>query len=119
MEALGVIVLVLFSIVGFMGLGVLAAILRGWIITKFWVWFIIPLGTLLGMDIPPIPIALAIGLTYVYSIISGDYANSINKTECANETQENKQKRIITNTATVILTPFIMLFFGWIVHMFI
>jgi hypothetical protein len=79
---------------------VTAIVLRGWVLTYLWLWFIVPFGA------PVLTIPMAIGLTLLVNYLSG--AIKITKDE----------KPIIDVMIEVFASPFIVLGMGYIIHHF-
>lgn len=81
-----------------------AIMLRGWILSILWGWFVVPFG------LPQIGIAWAIGLATVVSAITPTpTGESGGKTKTAKE----QLGEVISN---FLFLPLLILLFGWIVH---
>ncbi len=80
-----------------------SAILNGWVLTHLWHWFMVPIFGLHDLTIVP-----AIGLGLIVSFLT-------NKGVIA-----KKDSRETDWSATIgyLLSPFIVLFFGYIVHLY-
>lgn len=81
----------------------LIAILQGWVLTVLWGWFIIP-----TFRAPELSIAVAIGLTLVIGMFKGINIKNAEK---------SSDDRLTEAIATVLM-PFVFLFLGWIVQLF-
>jgi len=81
----------------------LIAILQGWVLTVLWGWFIVP-----TFRAPELSIAVAIGLTLIVGMFK-----DIN----IKNSEKSSEDRLVEAIATV-LTPFVFLFLGWIVQLF-
>lgn len=89
---------------GIPGMIAISAILNGFVLTKLWAWFIVPQFGLVALRIP-----FAIGISLVVGFLT--HQTDTNK-------EENKSS-FGTQFGLMILRPFMMLFTGWIVQMFI
>ena len=81
----------------------LLAILQGWVLTVLWGWFVVP-----TFHAPELNIVTAIGLTLVVGMFKGYSVKTGKKSE-------NEK---LTEAVAVVIMPFIFLFLGWIVHLF-
>ena len=86
-----------------MVLTALVYILKGWVLSILWGWFVVP-----TFHLPPLNVVTAIGVSMVFS-----YAINGLQTAKINE-EENTWKKI----ATMLLAPFVVLGTGWIIHQF-
>ena len=92
------------AIIGALVLIPVTSILNGWVLTKLWGWFVVPV-----FGLPALSIAPAIGL----SIIVGYLTIHANK---SNDSSSNDGVGLALFKA--ISTPLLYLFFGWIVSLF-
>lgn len=93
--------MVILAILGFLALMPLASIIRGYCLSILWFWFLCPLG------VPEINIPLAIGISMIVGMLT--YENP-------KKDKEDTAKTLIVQS---LLLPIIILFFGWIVHLFL
>lgn len=100
-KAVGLMIL-LFA--GIPGMIAISAILNGWILTKLWLWFIVPL-----FDLGPLRIPYAIGLSIVVSFLT----HQIDTTKSENKMSAGQQ------FGMVIMRPFMILLVAYIVKLFI
>jgi hypothetical protein len=87
-----------FLFVGFVGLIAVISLLNAFVLIKMWSWFIVPLFHLPTLNVP-----FAIGLALTIGLFKNGSA-----------TKEGKAYWFL-----IFIGPFITLFFGWIIHMFI
>jgi len=86
---------------------ILSIILKGWVLSILWSWFIVPT---LGLPILSIPIA--IGISIVVGLLTHQY-NDFNTTD-------TKMSELIGKSiGHSIIGPLLTLFVGWVVHSFI
>ena len=83
----------------------LVAIIQGWVLTVLWSWFVVP-----TFRLPELSIPVAIGLSLIVGMFKG--YNNPEKTE--NEDVYVK----VTKVVMLFVGPFIVLFLGWIVTLF-
>ena len=89
--------------IGFVfGLAAISLMLRAWIITWLWLWFIVPLG------VTEIGLAWAIGLASIISMFSHDAPPA----KASDET-DMWAKAI----GKLIVSPLLALGFGWLAHL--
>lgn len=92
----------LLVIIGTIALTFGTAVLKGWVLTKLWVWFIIPI-----FHLPVLGIAQAIGISLIMHYLT-------------NENPDRKDDRKwFESVATAVVMPFIVLLMGWIVTLFL
>jgi len=75
------------------------SLLRGWVLTKMWLWFVTPFG------VGPITIFHAIGISILLGMLTRD-------ADIKENSAEEKVKRIVYG----FLVPIITLVMGWVVH---
>lgn len=85
------------------GIAIIMAIIQGWVLTVLWDWFVVP-----TFNVSQLSIAVAIGISIIVSMFRGGYTT--------NKEQTLEQK--IGVVVGIILSPFLSLLLGWIVHMF-
>lgn len=96
-----IIVAILFIII--MGLAIVyGALTWGLVVSKFWVWFLLPVFP----DLPAITFVQAIGLSLFIGLFHTVNTQVVQK-EYKDETQ---------GTILVVIAPWVTLGFGWIVH---
>jgi hypothetical protein len=91
-------------VLAFVGIVVGAAVIRGWVFSIMWSWFIVPLSP----SIPSLSIPMAIGLALVVTMLT--YQAQPKGRE---KTKEEKNGELLG----VFVGPFITLFFAWLVHL--
>jgi hypothetical protein len=80
-------------------LGLLIAIMRGWVLTYLWQWFIVPFG------LPEISILHAWG----FAILIGMLTSPVNL-------KEDTQKTDLNKTIIALIAPLISLGVGYLIH---
>ena len=78
-------------------------ILRGWVLSILWGWFITPA---LSVPVPSIPICL--GLSLIGPMLVGTV--SLNR---------SKEKLLVDTILTSVVVSLLSLGFGWIIHLFV
>ena len=101
-KILGYVALAVLSIVAFAAILVPFSILSGWALSWLWLWFLVPLG------VPAIGLAHSIGIVSLVSFLTKQY----NPT--SNDTSEEKYGKL----AYAVMSPFLALGIGYIVHSF-
>lgn len=95
--------LIMFTVSGL----VLAVVVRGWVLSMLWGWFIAPLG------VPEITIASAIGISLVVALLT-------NKTDNSGPTEKRSVQQHIEVVVThAFLAPLMTLLFGWLIVQFV
>ena len=84
-------------------IAIVMTIIHGWVLTVLWGWFIVP-----AFNVPKLSIVVAIGISIIISMFRGYTTNS------KEQTLEEKIGTIVG----IILSPFLALLFGYIVHLF-
>jgi len=87
---------------------VVSAIANGFVLTKLWSWFIVPV-----FELPALSLVPAIGLGMVIGFLTYQYTNSDSKKE-----DKSLVEALIASTLTAIFRPAMVLLFGWIVQLF-
>lgn len=90
-------------IASFVALVTISSILRGWVLSILWGWFVVPT---FGLPALSIPIAIGIGLILAFTT----HQISLKKEE---------DKSSGTQFSNTILHPLLILLVGWIVTLFI
>ena len=102
---------IIFTLVGLLGTIILSSIVRGYVFSTLWGWFMVPI-----FNLPPINIPLAIGIYLIIILVTShlktDYSNSSSSTQGFAE-------KVGESFGTIVLYPFFILFLGWIIHLFI
>ena len=80
------------------------AMLNGWVLSMLWGWFMVP-----TLGLPVLSLAPAIGIALVISYLTHQTI------DCESKKKELEEK--VAYAALVILRPFFVLFFGWVVHL--
>lgn len=95
---------ILAIIFGLVGLIVIDALIRGFVLSYLWLWFVVPLG------VSEIGIAHAIGLATVVGMLT---------TNTSSSSDDSKDTSGIIGTVIGhLLGPFLVLLIGYIVHSF-
>jgi hypothetical protein len=81
---------------------ILGTLLRGWVISKLWIWFIVPFGT------PQISLPHALGVALILSFAS------IHQIDTKTKTKDDR----IAEYVVIIFLPLLTLLMGWIYHSF-
>jgi len=102
MEALAV----LGAVLGLALLIPLTAILRGWVLTILWGWFVVP-----TFDMPQLTLAPAIGIALVVSYLTHQISSGKKDDRAASD-------QIGKMIVHAIVGPLFTLLFGWVVHLF-
>lgn len=80
-----------------------SAVLRGWVLSWLWLWFIVPLGA------PDIGVAWAVGISVLMSMLAQSPKVDSDKGEDAGE-------KFAKAIALMLVSPLIALLVGWIAH---
>lgn len=100
MKTIGIITIALVTIV-------LSTILRGYALSKLWLWFI---ASTFGAA--PLGIAQSIGLALVVSFMTHQFNSS-------EDNKKSTDEKMVRNVAITLLSPAMALIIGWIVKSFI
>lgn len=92
-----------------MALVAVGSILRGYVLTQLWTWFV--LTTFPGAPVLSIPVA--IGLAATVGMLSG---TSYSSSGSAND--EERRSKAVNSAVSIVLTPLLALIFGWIMWQF-
>jgi len=98
-------IIILGSLAVIFGMVAIIAILDGWILCILWRWFIVPL-----FGLPELNIGSAIGISLIIGLLTGK------KTD--NQKKEEKENGKTGKSFNIICIPLLILFVGWIVHLF-
>jgi len=77
------------------------AIARGFVLTYLWAWFVVPFGA------PAIGVAWAIGISLIVGYLTRD-----------TDTSGDEENSFWTKLLSAVLTPFLVLGIGAIIHAF-
>lgn len=83
---------------------ILFTIIRGWVLTYLWHWFAVPI-----FGVPELGIVQAIGISLVIAFLTHEHSSLAIKAEHKDSSQA---------MLTGVTVPFITLFIGYIVHLF-
>ncbi len=86
---------------------IVSSLMNGWVLSILWDWFVSPL-----FGLPPLSIAAAIG----FSLVAGMLTKQ--ETQSNNEGKETSTL-IAEMIAKSVISPLVILLFGWVVNMFI
>lgn len=92
----------LLVVLGALATVVLGTILNGWVLQILWSWFIVPVFSL-----PVLGVAQAIGIAGVVGYLTKDHDH------------DHDERSPGDKIATALLTPPVVLGFGWIVKQFL
>lgn len=92
---------IVFLAAGIIALMVLATILRGWVLSILWGWFVVPI-----FGFPPLAISQAIGIAITISLVAHQYVPT--------DKEQNWQPFVYC-----FLYPLVALLAGWIVRAWI
>ncbi len=84
-------------------LAVFSVALDGWVLSILWGWFMVPI-----FHLPALGVCQAIGVTLVVRFLTKNIGVK----------NESGSKGATIEVSTAILAPFLFLFFGWIVQLF-
>lgn len=98
-------VLAFLAVAGLAVSSVVTSIWGGFVLTKLWIWFIVPV-----FHLPVLTLVPAIGLCFVASYLTHQYQQDSN--------DQSTGQKIGGVVAYGLMYPSIVLFMGWIVQMF-
>ncbi len=105
---------ILGGFVGVVGLIVVSSLLRGYVLSILWGWFMVPIFHLPVLSVMQ---AIGIALTISYLIQQTNFFNQLKQ-----EQEQDKKKKLRESmkivTFTTIIYPLIALLIGYIVHKF-
>ena len=91
--------------------GIIAAIImRGWVLSIMWSWFIVPLGAI-ALTIP-----MSLGVVMVVSLFTSHLANDTESTISYNG--HNGKEVVIAASLKAFGAPLVTLFFAWTITLF-
>lgn len=93
----------LLAFIGTFGILILGAILRGFVLVKFWGWFIVPIFAL-----PMFGIAAAIGISMTVTCLTWQYIPD-----------DNADRHLSGTIAMTVINPVLALLTGWVVTLFL
>jgi hypothetical protein len=86
----------------------LAIIVRGWVLTVLWSWFVVP-----TFSLPELSIPVALGFTLIVGMFTHHLAQ-----KTANDTTRSTATKVGEVIGAAIVNPLIVLLFGWIIQSF-
>lgn len=93
------------------------AILDGWVLSILWGWFMVPV-----FHLPPITIVPAIGIVLTIGFLTQKTPRPVPEEKAPRPDIEKMERefwgKLTRNVVVPWLSPFITLFFGWVVHLF-
>lgn len=101
-----VLLTILGGFVGVVALLVVSALLRGYVLSILWGWFMVP-----TLGLPQLSVVQAIGIAIVVSFLT----HQVNDYE---EKERTGGEKITRAVAMAVLIPFFALLFGYIAHQF-
>ncbi len=105
MEVLAIAAIVLGGIMAIAVIITISAIINGWVLTKLWHWFAVPI---FGLD--DLTVVQAIGIALVVGFLT-------HQKKITNKKDGNDETDWVVTTIN-LLSPFIVLLIGYIVHLF-
>jgi hypothetical protein len=84
-------------------LGFVAALVKGFVLSTMWGWFIVP-----TFGLPAISLLVSVGVIYIITVFTYQPYTGV----------DAKETPITFVVNHGIMTPLFLLFFGWIVHLF-
>lgn len=110
MEILGAVFVVAGLVVGMFvligGIVVASTLLRGWVLSILWRWFMVP-----TLGLPALSIPQAIGIALVVGMLTHQSQHHL-------EDKDEKTSTKVVRVSEPFLTPFAMLLIGWIVRQY-
>lgn len=95
------------AVFGFIFFIILATLLRAWVLTQLWAWFVVPLGGI------PLTIAYAIGISLLVGLFTMHLQQATPKSE-----DKSISASFGNAIGTAIGGPGVTLLIGWIVTLF-
>lgn len=95
MEALLVLLIFLLTIVP-------SALLRGFVVSKLWLWHVVPV-----FHLAPITVSQAISVSLIFSVLTYHYTP---------DDKKRSAEEVIGLLLAPFLTNFLLLFMGWVIH---
>jgi hypothetical protein len=86
--------------------GTLGAVIRGFVLSKLWLWFMVPV-----FHLPVLGIVAAIGISLVIGFLTADSSPTV----CEDKRSTGEKFGAILG---VLFSPFLVLLVGYIVHLF-
>lgn len=82
---------------------IFAVVLRGWVLSILWGWFMVPV-----FGLPHLSVVQAIGVAMVVGFLCHENT----------DTKKNEEKGFAWSLSMVAVIPLLSLFIGWIIHSF-
>jgi hypothetical protein len=100
--------MIITTVVDFISLLIVSALLRGWVLTILWKWFIVP-----QFNVVQLETGYAIGIMLIWEFISskGSYKDNSN--------DDDRLDALIKSVVVVISVCGLALLFGWIITLFL
>lgn len=95
-------------------LGVYSTAAVGFVISVFWLWFLLPLFPML----PHLTVIQAIGLTFLFYAFKPNYKEMAESLSKLGEQDEDAQKKIIASLFVLIFSPWVALLVGFLFRYF-
>ena len=95
-------------IIAFLATLVIGTVMRGWVLCVLWKWFIVPV-----FHITPLTIFQALGIGLLVTCLTN---HSCQKSD---DDDDDEEEVIIKVVAMGIGVPLVILFIGWIIHLFV
>jgi len=100
---------IIIGIVGFVaGLIAVSSIINGWILTKLWHWFAVPI-----FGLHELTLTQAIGVAMIIAFLTNRHVKFTKSTK--NKDSDTDWGVLLS---AVFVAPLVTLLFGWIVHLF-
>ncbi|MDP3696508.1 MAG: hypothetical protein Q8R55_00575 [Candidatus Taylorbacteria bacterium] len=110
MEILGAVVMVVGLVVGMFvligGIVVVSTLLRGYVLSVLWRWFMVP-----TLGLPALSVAQAIGIALVVGMLT-------HQSQHYPEDKDEKTSKKVVRITEPFLTPFAVLLIGWVVRQY-
>jgi len=110
MEIIGAVVVVAVMVVAMFALigciVVVSTLLRGWVLSILWRWFMVP-----TLGLPALSIPQAIGIALVVGMLT-------HQSRHYPEDKDEKTSKKVVRFIEPFLTPFVMLLIGWVVRQY-
>lgn len=87
-----------------------ADLLNGWVLSILWRWFIVP-----TFNLPHLQVVPAMGIAVVVSHLTGHGGRSNSQ----DDDEESLGETVVKNVFYSVITSFLALFVGWVIHFFL
>lgn len=94
-----------FIFIGVMALAIPATILRGWVLSYLWIWFVVPI-----FGLPVISIVEAIAVSFIIGFLTHGSTGY--------DWSKDTQEKFVQILSVWFISPFLFLGIGWIIKGF-